>query len=147
VDAKQKAKAIIIAAMSAALWTAVIAAIWSGFTNAIAARHDGVLPQAVSKEDYEVAAQAALKDHGAPGAISPRATANPKPTVPTPPTITDSARGFICVEGCAAFKRSDPLPCAVFPAVMTGRYESVDCLTCAPARSQFLTRPPDYRGF
>jgi hypothetical protein len=54
-------RAILIAAMGAVLWAAVIAALWSGVANVIAARHDSVLPQVVSKEDAEVATQAALR--------------------------------------------------------------------------------------
>lgn len=58
---KQMGRAILIAAMGAVLWAAVIAAVWTGVANVIAARHDSVLPQVVSKEDSEVATQAALK--------------------------------------------------------------------------------------
>ena len=55
------ARRIITAGISAVLWTAVIAMLWSGATNMIAAAHDSIAVQAVSTADTQVAAQAVLK--------------------------------------------------------------------------------------
>jgi len=55
---------LIVGAIGAVLWAAVIVALWSGAANLIAARHDSLLPQVASNEDAKVAAAPNVNQSG-----------------------------------------------------------------------------------